>query len=55
MNSMLSLFASITHSWSVSLEELKLIVTVNWIFYVSFSCDYLCLSSTVKLQQDILL
>ena len=33
--SMLSPFECITHSSSLSLEEIKLIAIVNWIFYLS--------------------
>ena len=32
---MLSLFECITHSSSLSLEEIKLIAIFNWIFHVS--------------------
>ena len=35
MISMLSFFECITHSLSFSLEEIKLIAIVNWIFHVS--------------------
>ena len=35
MNSMSSLFKCIAYSSLLSLEEIKLIVAVNWIFHVS--------------------
>ena len=35
MSYMLSFFECITHSSSLSLEEIKLLAIVNWIFYVS--------------------